>query len=291
MPAADGCFDHDYFLGQLHVAPLTPSIGAMVSGLDLRAAANDDEVREAVRRHKVVFFRAQDLSTLDFVAFGRRFGTLQRYGADPAGPGASGSGTDPAHPEIRVFEYDASRRGRENFWHFDVMPDRRPARGAILRARVVPAVGGDTLFCDMYAAYEGLSDRIRRSLDGLRAVHDFTRTFGRLMSAEELAKKQQEFPPAEHPVVRTHPETGRKGLYVNAAFTSHIVGLEPTESDRLLELLYRQATVPEYQCRFRWRRHSVAFWDNRAVQHYAASDYFPSPRLMERVTIVGDRPI
>jgi taurine dioxygenase len=154
----------------------------------------------------------------------------------------------------------------------------------------VPPVGGDTLFCDMYAAYEGLSEKVRVSLDGLHAVHDFTRTFGRFMSEEELAKKQEEYPPAHHPVVRTHPETGRKGLYVNAAFTSHIVGMESAESDRLLDLLYRQATVPEYQCRFRWRPYSIAFWDNRAVQHYASSDYFPQPRLMERVTIVGDTP-
>ena len=111
------------------------------------------------------------------------------------------------------------------------------------------------------------------------------------MSADELAKKREEFPPAEHPVVRTHPETGRKGLYVNAAFTDYIVGMEPEKSRRLLVKLYRQATVPEYQCRFRWRPFSVAFWDNRAVQHYAASDYYPSRRLMERVTIVGDTPV
>jgi taurine dioxygenase len=160
----------------------------------------------------------------------------------------------------------------------------------VLLAREVPDVGGDTLFSDMYAAYEGLDENVRESLAGLRAIHDFTRTFGRFMSAEELAKKREEYPPAEHPVVRTHPETGRKGLYVNAAFTSHIVGMERAESDRLLRLLYGQANIPEYQCRFRWRPHSIAFWDNRAVQHYAVSDYFPQRRLMERVTVVGDVP-
>src|SRR5262249_53029194 len=142
----------------------------------------------------------------------------------------------------------------------------------------------------MYSAYEGLPDDVRARLDGLVAVHDFTHTFGRFMSDDELKKKQVEYPPARHPVVRTHPETGRKGIYVNAAFTSHIEGLEPAESDRMRGLLYRQASVPEYQCRFRWRRHSIAFWDNRAVQHYANSDYFPSRRVMERVTIAGDTP-
>ncbi len=155
----------------------------------------------------------------------------------------------------------------------------------------MPDVGGDTLFCDMYAAYEGLDDDVRASLDGLRAVHDFTHTFGRLLDADALARKQKEFPPAEHPVVRTHPETGRKALYVNAAFTSHVVDLPRDESKQLLDLLYRQATVPEYQCRFHWRPDSIAFWDNRAVQHYAVSDYWPQHRVMERVTIIGDTPV
>jgi taurine dioxygenase len=176
-------------------------------------------------------------------------------------------------------------------WHSDVTWRLQPSLGSVLRAREVPDPGGDTLFCDMYAAYDGLQDDVRASLHGLRAVHDFTKTFGRALDPDALAQKQKEYPPAEHPVVRTHPETGRKALYVNAAFTSHIVGMARDDSRRLLDLLYRQATVPEYQCRFRWRPDSIAFWDNRAVQHYAVSDYWPRRRVMERVTIIGDTPV
>ena len=127
-------------------------------------------------------------------------------------------------------------------------------------------------------------------IDGLVAVHDFTQSFGQGLNAEELAEMQAQFPAVEHPVVRTHPETERKTLYVNEIFTSHVVGLEPGESDAVLDLLCRQARVPEYQCRFRWSADSVAFWDNRATQHYAVSDYWPARRVMERATIIGDRP-
>ncbi len=265
-------------------APLSPTVGAEIEGVSLSEPMDAqvfEEIHRALLEYKVIFFRDQDVTPEQHVAFARRFGELETH---PFVPHRDG------HPEVMVLKKNDKIGGYENVWHSDVTWRLEPSLGSVLLAREVPAVGGDTLFCDMYAAYEGLDDSVRASLDGLRAVHDFTRTFGRMMSKEELAKKRQEFPPAEHPVVRTHPETGRKGLYVNAAFTSHIVGMDPEESDRLLELLYRQATVPEYQCRFRWRQYSVAFWDNRAVQHYAVSDYFPSRRLMERVTIVGDRP-
>lgn len=265
-------------------APLSPTVGAELSGVSLAEeidAGTFDEIHRALLEYKVIFFRDQDITSEQHVAFARRFGALETH---PFVPHRDG------HPEVMVLKKNEQIGGYENVWHSDVTWRLEPSLGSVLLAREVPAVGGDTLFCDMYAAYEGLTERLRTSLDGLRAVHDFTRTFGRMMTAEQLAKKQEEFPPAEHPVVRTHPETGRKGLYVNAAFTSHIVGMEPDESDRLLDLLYRQATVPEYQCRFRWRPYSIAFWDNRAVQHYAVSDYFPHPRLMERVTIVGDKP-
>jgi len=264
--------------------PMSPTVGAEIGGVSLAEPLDDEtfaEIHRALLDYKVIFFRDQHITPEQHVAFARRFGALETH---PFVPHRDG------YPEVMVLEKSDKIGGYENVWHSDVTWRLEPSLGSVLLAREVPRVGGDTLFCDMYAAYEGLSERVRASLDGLRAVHDFVRTFGRMMSADELAKKRLEFPPAEHPVVRTHPETGRKGLYVNAAFTSHIVGMEPDDSERLLELLYRQATVPEYQCRFRWRRHSVAFWDNRAVQHYAASDYYPSRRLMERVTIVGDKP-
>ena len=154
----------------------------------------------------------------------------------------------------------------------------------------MPAVGGDTLFSDMGAAYDNLPEAVKEQIASLTAIHSFAASFGRLLSPDDLEAKRAEFPDIEHPVVRTHPETGRKTLFVNRIFTSHIVGLEPEASHRLLERLYAEAAVPEYQCRFHWTADAVVFWDNRSVQHYACSDYWPQRRVMERVTIVGDRP-
>ncbi len=154
----------------------------------------------------------------------------------------------------------------------------------------IPELGGDTLFSDMISAYAGLEEGLREKINALTATHDFTHAFGIGLSLEELAEKQKEFPAVSHPVVRTHPETGRKILYVNSIFTSRIDGVDDDESATLLDLLCRQAMVPEYQCRFRWQKGSVAFWDNRSVQHYAASDYWPQARVMERLTLIGDAP-
>ena len=179
-------------------------------------------------------------------------------------------------------------------WHSDVTWRVEPSLGSILRALEVPPVGGDTLFADMYRAYDGLSDAVKEKIDGRVAVHDFGHFRLRMRkqgkSEAEIEEFNRAYPMVEHPVVRIHPETGRKGLYVNAAFTQHIVGLDKDESDSLLRHLYAQAAIPEYQCRFRWQANSIAFWDNRASQHYAVSDYWPAVRRMERVTIVGDRP-
>ena len=174
--------------------------------------------------------------------------------------------------------------------HSDVSWRLDPSFGSVLRAIEVPPIGGDTLWADMEAVYEGLSDEWKARIEGLTAVHDFLNSFGQVMDAETRAKKREEYPPAEHPVVRTHPESGRRCIYVNGVFTSHIVGVSEAESDEILSHLYAQALVPEYQVRFTWGAGDVAIWDNRSTQHYASSDYYPLRRVMERVTIIGDRP-
>jgi taurine dioxygenase len=264
--------------------PLSPTIGAEVNGVDLREDVSDDAIatiRRGLLEHKVLFFREQHITTEQHLAFGRRFGELEVHPVTPRGQ---------EHREVLVIRHDENRRGTENAWHSDVTWRLEPSLGSILRAREVPAVGGDTLFADMHAAYEGLPGDIRDELDGLVAIHDFTRVFGRLVNEERRQEMLRRYPSVEHPVIRTHPETGRKGIYVNVAFTLAIKGVSDSDSDRLLQILYRQATVPEYQCRFRWRADSIAFWDNRSTQHYAVSDYHPQVRLMERVTVAGDKP-
>jgi taurine dioxygenase len=275
---------HEVAYQSISVEPISPHIGAEIGGFRMDGEVADDvvsEIHAALLAWKVVFFRDQDVSRAEHVAFGRRFGELEVHPFAPQ---------DPDHPEMLVIHHDETSKTGENGWHSDVTWRLEPSLGSILRGRIIPVVGGDTLFSDMYAAYDGLSDEVKESIDGRTARHDFVATFGRNMSEEKKAEMLEKFPPAHHPVVRTHPESGRKGLYVNAAFTNEIDDIEPEESARLLRHLYSQAAVPEYQCRFRWRKDSVAFWDNRAVQHYAAFDYHPNTRRVERVTIKGDRP-
>ena len=272
----------------LEVRPLTPTIGAEIHGIDLRQpldAVTLSEVRAALLDWKVLFFRDQDITTGQHLAFARNFGELEVHPFAPEKPG---------YPEVLAITHDRERPGKENTWHSDVTWRLEPSLGSVLRALEVPEVGGDTLFADMYAAYEGLSDEVKTKIEGKSAIHDFE-NFRRGLrkngkSEAEIEEYNTKYPPAEHPVVRAHPETGRKGLYVNAAFTQYIVGMERAASDALLTHLYAQAAVPEYQCRFRWGVNSIAFWDNRASQHYAVSDYWPAVRRMERVTIVGDKP-
>ncbi len=275
---------HDHAYQTIGVDPLSPTIGAVISGVRMSGELSEQqvaEVRRALLDWKVIFFRDQDISVDEHVAFGALFGELEIH---PFTPNLD------THPEVVVIHHgEKSRRGQNN-WHSDVTWRLEPSLGSILRARIVPAVGGDTLFADMYAAYEGLDDDTKQKIDGATAVHSFRHNSGRALDADSLAKFSEKYPDARHPVVRTHPETRRKGLYVNAAFTTHIDGMEPAESRTLLRRLYRQAGTPEYQCRFRWQENSVAFWDNRAVQHYAAFDYHPAQRRVERVTVIGDKP-
>lgn len=267
----------------LDVRPLTPAIGAEIHGIDLGAAdiaACIPALRAALLRHGVIFFRGQDLTHEQHIAFARHFGELEIHPATPK---------DQPHPEILRIAYGPDRRGQENNWHSDVTWRECPSMGSVLLARELPECGGDTLFANMHLAYERLSEQMKRICEGLTAVHDIARVFARRLNkaAEELHDK---YPTMRHPVIRTHPETGERAIYVNGGFTSHIEGLTAAESRWVLEHLYDTAKDVEIQCRFRWQPGSVAFWDNRVCQHFAVSDYFPARRVMERVTIAGDRP-
>lgn len=263
--------------------PLTPTIGAELHGIDLSEELSEAAiaaVRQALLDWKVIFFRDQDITRAQHIAFARRFGDLEIHPATPK---------DQPDPEVLRIEHGPNSRGQENAWHSDVTWRATPSLGSILRSIEIPPVGGDTLFANMEAAYEGLSPEMKRLAEGLTAKHDIARVFAKRLSkeADELRAK---YPVQDHPVIRTHPETGRRAIYVNTAFTECINGLTKKESDWLLEHLYAQAANPEIQCRFRWTPNALAFWDNRSSQHFAASDYFPQRRAMERVTIKGDRP-
>jgi taurine dioxygenase len=264
---------------------LSPCIGAEISGVDLRQPLDEetfDEILAALLAYRVIFFRNQDVSSKQHMDFAKRFGDLEEHPFIPS---------DAPDAEVVRFDKDEKMVGVENVWHSDVSWREIPSLGSVLRAHIVPEIGGDTLFADMVAAYECLDDETKELIEGKRAVNDFTQSFGMLLSPEELAEQQKKFPAVEHPLVRTSPDTGERALYANGPFTSHIVGMDRGESDKLLGRLFLEARVPEYQCRFQWQKDSIAFWDNRVVQHYATNDYWPQRRQMDRVTIIGERPI
>lgn len=266
---------------------LSPVIGTEVLGIDLTSVSDETIgwLSDLLVERKVLFFRDQPISSEAHIAFARRFGELEVHPF---------TDNDSIHPEVIHLRNDREHPPYINLWHSDVTWRAEPSLGSILRARVVPEVGGDTLFANMEAGYDALDDDTKERIDGLWATHDnegFLRGMRQRGASEaEIEAKRAEFPPQQHPVVRTHPVSGRKSIYVNRAFTRRIDGMEPAESDALLERLYHQAWIPDFQCRFRWAADSLAFWDNRAAQHYAAADYWPAERFMERVTIVGDRP-
>jgi len=271
------------------VKRLSPSIGGELSGIDLRKDLTTeikDLIYEALLVYKVIFFRDQDLSTDQHIHFSKNFGDLEVH---PFAPFKEG------YPEVLKITHNEKSRGRENLWHSDVTWRQEPSLGSVLRMLEKPDNGGDTLFSDMYAAYDDLSDEVKEKLEGAIAVHDFVGFRKRLIkegkSPKEIEAFNKKFPMPEHPVFRTHPDTGKKVIYVNQAFTQSIKGWEDEESKSMLEFLYSRASTPEYQCRFAWENNSIAFWDNRACQHYANSDYWPQIRRVERVTIVGDRPV
>jgi taurine dioxygenase len=267
---------------KITVSPLTPAIGAEIGNVDLGQVTDQEiiDIRAALLKHKVVFFREQTLSQAQHIGLARGFGELEIHPATPSSQ---------SNPEVLHIAHGPESKGQENFWHSDVTWREKPSLGSILKAVKVPAVGGDTLFANMVLAYELLPENMKEAITGRVAIHDIARVFAKRLnkSAEELRER---YPPVEHPIVRTHPETGESVLYVNTAFTSHIKDMDRDESAQLLRTLYLTAANPEIQCRFRWEKRALAFWDNRASQHFASSDYFPQVRKMERVTIAGDRP-
>jgi len=271
---------------RISIHPIAGALGAEVSGVDLREPLDDAtfaELHDAWMAHLVLFFRDQDLTGDQHKGFGARFGTLQVH---PFLPSRKAEG----HPEIVVFESDAARPYVASGWHSDVTFLERPPSASILRGVEVPAYGGDTMFASMYAAYEALSDTMQRLLSGLEAVHDTSRTFSREGYPSAGKASAQDPPHAVHPVVRTHPVTGRKGLFVNSAFTRRIEGMHGRESQALLGLLYEHLAAPEFHCRFRWQKNSIAMWDNRCTQHRAIADNLAARRRLERITIEGERP-
>jgi taurine dioxygenase len=266
---------------RITVTKTTPAVGATVSGVDL-AHLDDEtfaEVRRALLENCVLFFRDQMMTIDEHIGFGQKFGDLDVH---PAAGNATG------REEILVISADEnSARANGEGWHSDVSCLPEPPMGSILHMHEVPPSGGDTMFSSMYAAYDALSEKMKSYLDGLTAVHSGEHIYrGTYEGVEDKAS----YPRASHPVVRTHPDTGRKCLFVNRAFTTHIQGVPRDESDAILSYLYSHMEHPNFQVRFRWEANSVAFWDNRCAQHRAIWDYWPHRRYGHRVTVKGDTP-
>ncbi|WP_374481189.1 TauD/TfdA dioxygenase family protein [Zoogloea sp.] len=277
--------------------PLTASIGAELLNVNLGDAARDkalaDEIHALLLEYKVLFLRDQDITRQEHVAFASRFGQLEDHPMAPSHPDAPGLVQiykTPDHPMDRY----------ENAWHCDGTWRETPAMGCVLRCVECPPFGGDTMWANMVLAYEKLPDDIKAQIAELRASHSFNASFAAAMPLEKRLAMKAAYPDAEHPVVRTHPETGEKVLFVNA-FTTHFVNFHNKSRVRygqdynqaggdLLQYLISQAYIPEYQVRWRWKPNSVAIWDNRSTQHYAVMDYAPCHRKMERAAIIGDRP-
>ena len=284
-------------LGSIQVEPMACAIGAQLGNVNLGVASRDaglvTEIRALLLKHRVLFFRDQDITRAEHVAFARHFGELEDHPV---------AGSDPDHPGlVRIYKSPDTPIDRyENAWHTDATWREKPPFGCVLRCVECPPVGGDTMWANMAEAYSRLPDHIKTTIADLRARHSIEASFGAAMPIEKRLALKAQYPDAEHPVVRTHPETGEKILFVNA-FTTHFTNYHTPERVRfgqdanpgaalLLSYLVSQAFVPEYQVRWRWHPNSRAIWDNRSTQHYAVMDYPPCHRKMERAGIIGDKP-
>ena len=276
--------------GSITIEPVGVFCGAEITGLDLARPLNDDEIQlvaAAHAEHEVIVFPDQNPTADQLMAFGRQFGELSVHPF---------STNDAETPELIVFDNkEGNPPPPTDVWHSDETFRECPAMGTILSAKIIPSPGGDTSFCSMTALYDGLSDRMQQFLSGLEAIHDFMPFKDLFPRTDEGQARLRHFenlyPPATHPVVRVHPMTGRKAIYVNRAFTVRIKGMDEEEGRMILDFLYRRTLRHEYHYRHRWRPGTVVFWDNRSVQHSALHDYYPGRRKLDRVTLLGTRPI
>jgi len=262
-------------------------MGAVISGINLANGFNDKvvcDIHNALIKHQVLFFHNQEITENQHLAFSRLFGELHIH------PFAVGTNGGP----MMVLENNQHLPPNLNHWHSDLTCLEKPPLGTIMHATAVPDSGGDTIWANMYDAYDALSEKIQNFLSGLMAEHQWARQHGPRVKSQagaiKLAQFEKKYPPVVHPVVRTHPVSGRKGLFVNHVFTERVLDMTDTESDTLLDFLYRHIATPEFHVRFKWHKGSIAFWDNRCTQHYAVADYYPQLRRMNRVTICGDKP-
>ena len=275
---------------QIQIERCSPHLGAFIRGVDLVSKLDDDviqEIRSALLEYGVVFFRDQHISAEQQLVLATRFGEIEE--PHPV------FDNDERDARLTVIESKGRKGDSEHYWHTDVSYQEAPSMGSILVARKIPASGGDTLFSSMYAAYDTLSAPVRRLLEELTAQHSFERGWGttyrmREGGEDQLHELKKAFPLMTHPVLRTHPETGRTSLYVNEYYTSRINELSEFESESLLRMLFHHSQLPDFQIRHSWQANDIAFWDNRCTQHYASHDYGSAHRLMNRVTLAGDRP-
>jgi taurine dioxygenase len=274
----------------LKVTRVTPAIGALIEGVDLSQELEPavvERLGQLLVDHQALFFRDQPLTPQQQVGFAKRFGSLHVHPIYPVLPEL---------PEILVLDTHADFLPDNDNWHTDVTFSTTPPLAGILAAKRIPAAGGDTLWSSCIAVYESLSEPMRRLLDGLTAQHSVAKSFPPERWQNDPAFKERyeravaKHPPVNHPVVRTHPASGRKGLFVNEGFTTHINELSPGESRTLLEYLYSLAGRPEFMVRWSWKVNDLVFWDNRNTQHYAVADYLPDRRIMHRATVNGDKP-
>ena len=272
----------------MKIKPAAGALGAEISGIDLTGELRAEDyraIRAMLVEHEVIFFRNQDVTPAQQHALASSFGPLQTHPA---------YATVEGFPEITILESTADKPSKIECWHSDMTVRKHPPMGTVLRSKVIPEKGGDTLWSSMTSAYDGLSAQMQTFLAELTAVHDFSYGFKESLAeqggAERLARAVADNPPVHHPVIRTHPESGKKVIFVNPLFTTHIVGLPAAESRAILEFLYQHNTTSEFTCRFAWEANCIAIWDNRSTQHKPVNDYFPAYRCLERIVIDGDKP-